>query len=47
MHLFIDYKYDEYNLYISEDGYKLWNSIFIPTDNGYKLTHEDKGNSRT
>lgn len=41
VHLFFDYKYDEFNLYVSEDGYKLWNSVFIPYKDGYKLNHKD------
>jgi hypothetical protein len=37
-----DYKYDNYVLYISDDGYKLWATIFEPFENGYKLDHEDE-----
>lgn len=40
-HLFYDYKYDEYNLHISDNGCKLWNSVFKPFENGYKLNHND------
>lgn len=41
MHLFFDYKYDDYVLHVSDKGYKLWASIFKPLGDGYELNHED------
>lgn len=44
-HFFFDYKYYEYCMYISDNNYKKWATIFLENNDGtFKLNH--KGDNR-
>ncbi|MBW9169742.1 hypothetical protein K2F43_00815 [Clostridium estertheticum] len=42
VHLYFDADEEEYILNVTNNGYKLYNTIFIETESGYKLNHENE-----